>query len=120
MDKIIVSIAGFLGIFFVWWFFFGKKDAASNAVATEGSIDIKVSGGYEPSTIVLKKGKKTILNLTRTDQNSCLEEIVIPDFKIKKFLPLNESVQIEITPQKEGKFNFSCGMNMYHGKIIVK
>ena len=104
---------------FVAWFFFGKK-AASNAVEAEGDIDIKVSGGYKPSVIALKKGKKTIINFLRSDPSSCLEEVVLSDFKIRKFLPLNEKVSIALTPQKVGEFPFSCGMNMFHGKIIVE
>lgn len=85
----------------------------------EEGITIKVNGGYNPSTIVLQKGKKTTLTFVRTDPSSCLEEVVISDFKIKKFLPLHESVTIELKPDKSGTFNFSCGMNMYHGKLIV-
>ncbi len=108
---------GILGIGFIAWFFFGKKD---EEVAVGSSIDIKVSGGYEPSTIVVSKGKKTVLNLTRADASSCLEEIVIPDFKIRKHLPLNEKVTVEIKPEKPGDYDYSCGMNMFHGKIIVK
>lgn len=117
MDKIFVTIGGFLTIIFIWWFFFGKKEEGT-MVGEEG-VTIKVSGGYNPSTIVLEKGRKTTLTFFRTDPSSCLEEIVIPDFKIKKFLPLHESVSIEIRPLKSGEFPFSCGMNMFHGKIIV-
>lgn len=123
--EIIVLIVGILSIGFVAWFFFGKKEEPSFAKASEGkadkfSIDITVKGGYKPSTVVLQKGKQTTLNFLRTDQNSCLEEVVVSDFKIKKFLPLNEKVSISINPQKSGAFPFSCGMGMFHGKIIVK
>jgi plastocyanin domain-containing protein len=48
-----------------------------------------------------------------------LEEVVLGDFKVRKTLPLNQTVTIPITPQKEGEFVFSCGMNMFHGKIKV-
>lgn len=119
MDKIVVIFGGIGSIIFVAWFFFGKK-AASDAVEAKGSIDIQVSGGYKPSVIALKQGKKTTINFLRTDPSSCLEEVVLSDFKIRKFLPLNEKASITITPQKAGEFPFACGMNMFHGRIIVR
>lgn len=117
MDKVVVAISGVLGIAFVVWYFFGKKD---EAVEVSDSIDIKVEGGYSPSTIVIRKGNKTTINFTRTDPSTCLEEVVLSDFKIRKYLPLKEKVSIEITPQKTGEFGFECGMGMFHGKLIVK
>lgn len=116
MDKIIVTISGILGILFTYWFFLMKKNSG---VAVSGSVDITVKGGYSPEIISVSKGKKTKLNFIRKDSNSCLEEVVLGDFGIRKYLPLNEEVTIEITPQKAGKFTYSCGMNMFHGKIIV-
>jgi plastocyanin domain-containing protein len=56
----------------------------------------------------------------RKDPSSCLEEVVIGDFKIRKYLPLNKEVTLEINPQKKGVFSFSCGMGMFHGKIIIR
>lgn len=84
------------------------------------SIDIVVSGGYSPQAVSIQKGKTTTLNFTRRDENSCLEEVIIPDFRVRKYLPLNQKVAIELKPEKAGEFKFSCGMNMFHGKIVVK
>jgi plastocyanin domain-containing protein len=116
MDKILVTSGGALLIGFIYWFFFGKRDEVA---AISEAIDILVDGGYRPAAIRIKKGKAATLKITRRDSNSCLEEIIIPDFKISKYLPLNKEVKIEITPQKSGEFGFHCGMNMYHGKIVV-
>lgn len=117
IDRILVIIFGFLGIVFTYWFFFMKKD---KEVEATGSIDIKVEGGYSPNRVVVKKGEAVKLNFLRSDSNNCLEEVVLSDFKVRKALPLNKKVTIEITPQKRGEFNFSCGMNMFHGKLIVQ
>lgn len=117
MDKIIVVFVGFSGIIFTYWFFLMKKDRIVKAVK---SIDILVEGGYSPDTISIPKGKTTRINFLRRDENSCLEEVILSDFKIKKFLPLNKKVRISITPDKPGVYNFSCGMQMFHGKIIVE
>lgn len=117
MDKIIVTIAGLAGIAFTYWFFFMKKE---KEVAVSGSIDIIVEGGYSPEVISIPKGKTTKINFIRKDPNNCLEEVVLGDFKIRKYLPLNQKITVEITPQKSGEFKYACGMNMFHGKIIVK
>lgn len=120
MDKTVVTLGGFVLIGFIWWFFFGKKDETSSQVAENGYVNILVDGGYGPSVLKLKKGVEITLRVKRTDPNTCLEEIVLPDFKISKYLPLGKETEIKITPQKAGEFPFHCGMNMYHGKIIVE
>lgn len=119
MDKIIVSIFGFLSILFTYWFFFMKKQTIVME-AQSGSISILVDGGYKPDQISVPFGKTTKLIFDRRDPSPCLEEVVLADFKVRKFLPLNNKTEIEITPDKKGEFNFSCGMGMFHGKLIVK
>jgi plastocyanin domain-containing protein len=32
---------------------------------------------------------------------------------------MNEIVTLEIRPEKPGTYEFVCGMNMFHGKLIV-
>ncbi len=117
MDKIFVLTGGISLIIFIYWFFFGKRQ---EAVVADEDLNIIVEGGYKPAVISLKKGEKVTLKVKRRDPSSCLEEIVLPDFKIKKYLPLNETVEIEVNPEQSGEFPFHCGMNMYHGKIVVK
>ncbi|MBI2590855.1 MAG: cupredoxin domain-containing protein [Candidatus Blackburnbacteria bacterium] len=118
IDKIIVTSLGFFAALFVYWFFLGKKEQAVQA--SSGEVDVTVSGGYKPEVVEIPKGKTTLLRFTRTDPSSCLEELLIPDFKVRRELPLGETVNISITPKKAGEFVYSCGMNMYHGKIVVK
>lgn len=116
-DKVLVSIFGLLSILFTYWFFFMKK---SNTVQAEGVVDILVDGGYKPDRISIPFGRTTKLIFLRKDSSNCLEEVVLADFKIKKFLPLNEKISVEITPDKKGTFDFSCAMGMFHGKLIVE
>jgi len=117
LDKILIAFFGVLGIVFTYWFFLMKKE---KVVETTGEIDITVSGGYSPEVISIPLGKTTKINFIRTDPTECLSEVVLPDFKIKRELPLNQKVTIEITPEKEGEYGYSCGMGMYHGKIVVR
>lgn len=116
-DKIIVTIVGLLGIGFIYWYFLMKNE---EEVAAVGAINVIVEGGYNPEVISIPKGKTTKINFIRKDPTSCLEEVVLGDFKIRKYLPLNQPVTVELTPLQTGEFDYACGMNMYHGKIIVK
>lgn len=117
LDKILVGLFTLAGTAFTYWFFLMKKD---EVVSVTDSVDITVEGGYTPSTISIPRGKTTKISFTRKDPSSCLEEVILGDFKIRKFLPLNQKVTVEVTPQKKGKFNFACGMSMFHGKIVVR
>ena len=117
-DKILVALFSIGGIVFVYWFFLMKKEEEAVVVNTN-SVDITVEGGYSPNVISIPKGKSTTLNFFRKDPSSCLEEVVLSDFKVKKYLPLNQKTSITITPKKSGSFDYACGMNMFHGKIIV-
>lgn len=117
IDKILVEIFSIIGIAFTYWFFLMKTE--QEVAVTSDSIDITVEGGYQPEVISMPKDKTTKLNFLRKDPSNCLEEVVLGDFKVKKYLPLNEKVTIPITPQKAGEFVYSCGMNMFHGKIKV-
>ena len=116
LDKILVSILGGGLIIFIYWFFLGKIE---KMVEAKDSLEILVEGGYKPDVISIPLGKETTLNFFRKDPSSCLEEVVMPDFGIRKFLPLNEKVSVVLNPKTKGEFAFSCGMNMFHGKIVV-
>jgi len=118
MINILVNVTGIALIVLVYWFFFFKKEEKAEEV--DNVVDIKVQGGYIPGHIRVRKGKPLTLNFLRTDPSSCLEEIVIPDFGVREFLPLNEKKSITITPKKAGEYSMSCGMNMFHGKITVQ
>jgi plastocyanin domain-containing protein len=117
IDKILVGIFSLAGMAFTYWFFLMKNE---EVVSVTDSVDIIVEGGYTPNTIQIPKGKTTKISFFRKDSSSCLEEMVLGDFKIRKFLPLNKKVTIEINPKNKGEFRFECGMSMFHGKIIVE
>ncbi len=114
MDKVLITILGLGLIGFIWWFFFGQKKLSTSV---SDQIDIKVAGGYSPSNISVPAGRSVKVTLTRTEDNPCLEEIVVPDLKISRFLPLNQSVSLDLTFPRPGSYPFHCGMNMYHGQF---
>lgn len=100
-----------------------SSPAASTAQGVEPKTAWTISiteHAYEPESIVVTQGVKATLTFIRKTEQTCATEIVFPDFDIEKPLPLNEPVVIEITPTKTGEFRFTCGMNMYNGKMVVK
>jgi plastocyanin domain-containing protein len=121
-NKIIVTVGG-LGLIGLelWWFLLSKPKSA-RAIAQEGiqEITVTVDGGYEPSQIVVRAGQKVRLNFDRQDASSCLEEVHFPDFQIAQALPLNKVTPIEFTPDKPGRYEFTCGMNMFRGIVEVQ
>lgn len=94
---------------------------AAPAAVTDGRrIPINAGAeGYAPATIDAKKGEPLVLVFTRTTKSDCLAEVVIPELKIKKELPLNTPVEIPVKFDKEGKVGFQCGMAMVKGTINV-
>ncbi|GAA3618312.1 cupredoxin domain-containing protein [Secundilactobacillus similis] len=123
MIKLIVLIVGLALIGFIAWWFFGKHEAATGtATVTDDvqSIDVNVKGGYDPETVVLKQGVPAVLNFTRQDPSSCLDRVVFPDFGINRELPKGEEQSIKIDTSKAGEYQWACGMDMFHGKLIIK
>ncbi|OGK08505.1 hypothetical protein A2767_05405 [Candidatus Roizmanbacteria bacterium RIFCSPHIGHO2_01_FULL_35_10] len=116
MDKILVGLFSVAGMFFTYWFFLMKKE---DVISVTDSVDITVEGGYSPNIISISLGKTIKINFFRKDPSSCLEEVVLGDFKIRKYLPLNQKITIEVTAKEKGEFAFTCGMGMFHGKIVV-
>ena len=76
--------------------------------------------GFEPDNRTLRRGVQARITLLRTTDQTCAKEVVLPDFGIKRELPLNQPVVITITPGKKGGFAFTCGMNMMRGNLIVQ
>lgn len=60
------------------------------------------------------------VTFVRTTDKTCGTEVVFPSLGIKRALPLNEAVIIEITPEKGGPIEFACGMNMLRRSVVVE
>ncbi len=82
-------------------------------------IEVQVTEkGFVPNAIKVDAGQLIVLNITRKTDLTCSTQIQIPALKIKKDLPLNQVVRIEIGKLKNGEVKFGCGMNMMEGGII--
>ncbi|MFL6192531.1 MAG: cupredoxin domain-containing protein [Thermoanaerobaculia bacterium] len=119
----IAVLAGIAAIVWVNWYFFLARRSSATATAVAGGaqeVTITVRGGYEPAEIKVKRGLPVRLIFDRKEDSSCSEEVVIPEFNVRKFLPAFQKTPVELTPEKAGAFDITCGMSMLHGKLIVE
>ncbi len=95
----------------------------NTADATESTQVIQLSvteKGFVPDKINVKPGTHVILKVTRKTDSTCATQIKIPEKKIKKDLPLNKEVSIDVGILEKGKIGFACGMDMVTGFIIAE
>lgn len=118
VNELVVIGAGMAGIAWVNWYFFVAGRGAATVKGSE--VVITVDGGYSPATIRARAGETLRIVFDRKDSSSCSEEVVFPDFGVRKFLPTGQKTAIEITPPKAGKYEFMCGMSMLHGTVIAE
>jgi len=85
------------------------------------AVTVKVTDkGFQPDRIELKRGVPARLTFLREIEETCATSVAIPEFNIKQDLPFKELVVVEFTPAKAGVFEFTCGMKMLSGKIVVR
>lgn len=90
----------------------GDKTGNGKAVEVKDSANIIVEHGYTPEVITVPRGKTTELNFIRTDPGVCQEELVMKDFGVKKILPLNQKVTVELIPEHKGEFKYAYWFEM--------
>lgn len=91
------------------------------ASTNKQTINIAVTEkGFEPATLKVAPNQEISLAFTRKTDSTCATEIIFPAQKIKKELPLNKAVTINLGILKKGEVSFSCGMNMVNGVINVQ
>lgn len=118
-----VVAAGLGAIAWVNWYFFvaGRRPiAAAHTGASLQEQVITVDGGYSPVVVRVKAGQPVRLVFDRKDTGGCSEEVVFPDFGVRRFLPTGKKTTIEVTPAKAGRYDFTCGMSMLRGAIVAE
>lgn len=104
-----------------WWFFWAQRsEKAATVNAGIQQVDVVVRGGYDPATVRARAGQPLRLVFERRETSGCSEEVVFPDFGIRKFLPAHEKTPIEIPAAQAGVYEFTCGMSMLRGRIVVE
>lgn len=102
---------------------FGRQDNSNAAEIQSGGSQIakiKVDHGYEPETVTLKKGVPAKLVFHRINESDCLSRVQSKKLAFNQALPLNQDVEISVDTNRSGEFDYACGMNMFHGKVVVQ
>ena len=76
--------------------------------------------GFTPNTVTVPAGKPVTLVVTRKTDQTCAKEIVFPGQNIRRNLPLNEAVEIQLPASEGGETVYKCGMDMLSGKVVVQ
>ncbi len=123
IGQIIALVVGLAAIVFIIWWFFGKHQESvgtSTIVNDKQNATIVVNGGYSPATVVLKKGVPAEINFDMQDSTACLSHVVFEQLGVNKDLTKQKITTVKIPTDKAATYNYACGMDMFHGKVIVK
>jgi plastocyanin domain-containing protein len=105
-----------------------KSDASTESPslspAAPGELRVVASEhGFTPSSLAIPKGSPgalTTVSFVRTTDQTCATEVVFPELDIKKTLPLNVLVAVNVPSDAARTLTFQCGMGMYKGALLVK
>jgi plastocyanin domain-containing protein len=104
----------------------GACDKKSDASTASSTGDLRVTAGehgFAPSSLALQKGppgSKVTVTFVRITEKTCATEVVFPDLGVKKPLPLNQPVPVNVPTDTARTLAFQCGMGMYTGALLVK
>jgi len=97
---------------------------ASAAVPAGGQVRVTIGDhGFSPGSVSVDKGaagSTASVAFVRTTDQTCAKEVVFPDLGIKKDLPLNQVVTVDVPADAARTLTFQCGMAMYKGSLVVK
>ena len=82
-------------------------------------IAVRVRGGYDPETIYAEAGLPLRIVFSREESSACSEQVVFPAFGKSATLPQGKKVAVNLLPETPGEYEFSCGMGMLRGTLIV-
>ena len=81
---------------------------------------VTVRGGYSPAIVRVPAGAPVRIAFDRMEDSACSAELRIPAFDISESLPSFGTTLIEFTPREPGSYDFTCGMGMLRGTLVVE
>ena len=82
---------------------------------------IIIDGGkYTPNIITVDRGKPVELTFKGGQELGCGGTVVFKSLNQSKEVESGKSVTFAFTPDQAGEIPFTCGMDMYDGKVVVK
>jgi plastocyanin domain-containing protein/YHS domain-containing protein len=122
LDLLFVNLAGVLAVAWIVWFFFlsrREEERVTTSVGRVQEVEVTVKGGYIPDVVKARPGVPLRIRFRREETSTCSEEVVFPDFGIRRHLPAFETTTIELPAAPSGSYGFACGMDMMHGRVVV-
>lgn len=95
--------------------------APKSGAPTGKTATIEVTeAGFVPARITIPAGRPVSLTFIRRTEATCATDVQFPTLGLKRDLPLNKPVTLELPPQKAGELRFACGMDMIKGSVVAR
>ena len=94
--------------------------AAAHPGAELREIEVVVDGDYQPGRIIIAAGERVRLRFVRRDHTPCTREVVFPGLNIRRELPTDVPVVLDLPALAAGEYAFHCGMKMIRGALVVQ
>src|ERR1019366_5371529 len=82
-------------------------------------VGVTVRGGYSPDVVRVAPAVPVRLVMDRQEGSAFSEHLLVPDLGVDVVLPAFERTSVELPAMEEGTHEFTCGMGMLHGSILV-
>jgi len=104
------------------FYFFPRRAAVVSPVAADGPLEqrIAVRDSYDPAVVEVPIGRPVRLVFRREEVEGRSDTVLIPEWGVVQHLPASEDTAVEFTPRTPGEFEFTCGMHMMRGTIVVR
>ncbi len=98
-----------------------SKGSQTKDAAGESRVSVAVTdSGFVPASVTVPAGTPVTLVFTRKTDQTCAKEIVFAEQGIRKELPLDQAVEINLPASEKHELNYTCGMSMISGKVVVQ
>ena len=115
----VIALIGLALSFTVWGLFLFRGGRANETREPTQVRRIRIHGSYQPAEVHIKAGQPTRLIFRREETAPCSERVVFPDYGISVTLPAFEDVAVDLPASEPGEHEFTCQMEMLHGRLIV-
>lgn len=122
VNGLVILVAAALIGLIIWWFFGNFQKSSQQADLANGRQEgqVVVKGGYEPEVLYLKQGVPAEVTFKMEDKTACLSHVVFSSLGVDKDLSKEKLAKVQIPTDKAGEIDYACGMDMFHGKIVVR
>ena len=104
------------------YFFSPRRATVVPPASAEGPQEVRIAvrGGYEPAVVEVRAGRRVRLVFRREEVEGCSDTVLLPEWGIVQRLPAHQDTAVEFTPTTPGEYEFTCGMRMLRGKVVVR